>query len=438
MALSTKEHDPPQGPQESGGTRPAEVIEALSSILQSVPFRSSKQIQRLFQFIVSETLAGRADALKERNIGTAVFDRRPDYDTNDDPVVRLRVGELRKRLALYYQATQDHSVLISIPSGSFRAVFERGGEIQAGLPQASLQTSPDAPSGKAISRAPFGIGWQGTGSPPKRVIWWIAIGASLAIGALGVLAFVPSAQERALNKFWAPVLHDSRPVLVHIGNNAVYEVSDSFKDRYHKDHPLNEEEKMGFENYYSIPLGTNVPAEDLSLVRDVYHTNGDMTATISITSLLVRRNRPFDLRYGSDLAFGDFRQYPTVLVGAHNNYWTMSMTRKLRFGFEGYDAIVDRSNSGKRWVADVDRKEDYAIVCRMLDSSDGRAFIVVAGVGNGGTSAAATFITNGEYIAALAKSLPRGWEKKNLEVVLHASVKNQIPSNPDIVATHSW
>jgi hypothetical protein len=431
VALSTKEHDPLQGPQESGGTRPTEVLEALSSILQSVPFRSSKQIQRLFQFIVSETLAGRADALKERNIGTAVFDRRPDYDTNDDPVVRLRVGELRKRLALYYQATPDQPVLISIPSGSFRAVFERGGENQAGLPQASVETPPEAPSGKATSRTPFG-------SPPSRLIGWIAVGASLAIGALGVLAFVPSAPERALTRFWAPVLRDSRPVLVHIGNNAVYEVSDSFKDRYHKDHPLNEEEKMGFENYYSIPPGTNVPAEDLSLVRDVYHTNGDMTATISITSLLVRRNRPFDLRYGSDLAYGDFRQYPTVLIGAHNNYWTMSMTRKLRFGFEGYDAIVDRSNPGKRWVADVDRNEDYAIVCRMLDSSDGRAFIVVAGVGNGGTSAAAAFITNGEYVAALAKSLPRGWEKKNLEVVLHASVKNQIPSNPDVVATHSW
>src|SRR6185437_5653949 len=377
---------------------------------------------------------GRADALKERNIGTAVFDRRPDYDTNDDSVVRLRVGELRKRLALYYQSTPDQPVLISIPSGSFRAVFERGGEIAAGLPEPPAET----PARKASRLNSFGMARRHPRFPSNRLIGWIAIGASLAIAALGILAFVPSAQERALNRFWAPVLHDSRPVLVHIGNNAVYEVSDSFKDRYHKDHPLNEEEKMGFENYYSIPAGTNVPAEDLSLVRDVYHTNGDMTATISITSLLVRRNRPFDLRYGSDLAYGDFRQYPAVLIGAHNNYWTMSMTRKLRFGFEGYDAIVDRSNPGKRWVADVDRKEDYAIVCRMLDSSDGRAFIVAAGVGNGGTSAAATFITNGEYIAALAKSLPRGWEKKNLEVVLHASVKNQIPSNPDIVATHSW
>ena len=93
-------------PEANQAPRPAdasEVQQALSAILQSPPFRSTKQMQNLLRFIVSETLAGRGDLLKERNIGAHLFDKRPDYDTNSDPTVRLRVAELRKRLALYYQ-----------------------------------------------------------------------------------------------------------------------------------------------------------------------------------------------------------------------------------------------------------------------------------------------------------------------------------------------
>ena len=103
----------------------SDVRKTLSAILESAPFRSSIQIQKLLQHIVTETLAGRTEMLKERVIGASIFDKRSDYDTNQDPIVRLRVAEVRKRLAVYYQMARDESVLISIPSGSFRAVFER-------------------------------------------------------------------------------------------------------------------------------------------------------------------------------------------------------------------------------------------------------------------------------------------------------------------------
>ena len=63
--------------------------------------------------------------MKERVIGSEVFGRRPDYDTNSDPIVRARVAEVRKRLALYYQTEQEKAVRISVPLGSFKATFER-------------------------------------------------------------------------------------------------------------------------------------------------------------------------------------------------------------------------------------------------------------------------------------------------------------------------
>jgi len=125
LAHDVEKIDSPEG-HESSYTVPATVIQkTLSAILQSTPFHSSKQSQELLQYIVDQTLAGHLEMLKERIIGANVFNRRPDYDTNDDPIVRARAAEVRKRLALYYQTTREEEILISVPSGSFRAVFER-------------------------------------------------------------------------------------------------------------------------------------------------------------------------------------------------------------------------------------------------------------------------------------------------------------------------
>jgi hypothetical protein len=99
---------------------------------------------------------------------------------------------------------------------------------------------------------------------------------------------------------------------------------------------------------------------------------------------------------------------------------------------------VDRSDSQKHWSASDDFAEDYAIVSRVLNSRTGTIVFTAAGVGHAGTRAAAEFLTNPQSIAAMTKSLPKGWEKKNVQIVLHTSVINQLPSAPDVVAIYCW
>ena len=66
-------------------------------------FAPANSPQQLLRYIVDETLAGRSELLKERLIGVnASSGRRPDYDTNEDPIVRARAAEVRKRLAQFY------------------------------------------------------------------------------------------------------------------------------------------------------------------------------------------------------------------------------------------------------------------------------------------------------------------------------------------------
>ena len=115
------------------------------------------------------------------------------------------------------------------------------------------------------------------------------------------------------------------------------------------------------------------------------------------------------------------------------------MTENLRYVFDGRSAIVDRSNTQKHWsTAAHEITEDYAIVSRVLNSKTGTTVITAAGIGHAGTRAAAEFLCNPQSISALAKTLPQGWERKNLQIVLHTNVINQLPSAPDVVAIYYW
>src|SRR5436190_5744505 len=101
------------------------IEELMEDILRSVPFRTSRQCQDLFRYIVEHSLAGTDDSLRERVIGMEVFGRAPDYDTADDPVVRVRAADIRKRLAKYYQSRKSDPGhwTIDIPTGSYKAQF---------------------------------------------------------------------------------------------------------------------------------------------------------------------------------------------------------------------------------------------------------------------------------------------------------------------------
>ena len=66
-------------------------------------FSHSKRYPNLLRYVVEQTLQGQTAPLKERTLGVEVFDRKLDYDTSLDPVVRTTAGEIRKRIAQYYQ-----------------------------------------------------------------------------------------------------------------------------------------------------------------------------------------------------------------------------------------------------------------------------------------------------------------------------------------------
>jgi TolB-like protein len=105
----------------------AGVIQAqLSKVLQSPLFQQSLTLSRFLQFVVEETLAGRESELKEYVIALSVLSKRPDFNPQTDPIVRIHAGRLRRCLTEYYlQEGRHDELVISIPKGAYVPQFNK-------------------------------------------------------------------------------------------------------------------------------------------------------------------------------------------------------------------------------------------------------------------------------------------------------------------------
>src|SRR5208282_4779953 len=102
---STHDQTAVSPPHRLDGEKRQQILHELENILESRFFRSAGRSKQFLSFVVQHKLDGHTELLKERTIGVEIFERRHDYATGDDPVVRVQAGEVRRRLHEYYQAT---------------------------------------------------------------------------------------------------------------------------------------------------------------------------------------------------------------------------------------------------------------------------------------------------------------------------------------------
>ncbi|MFP5229488.1 MAG: hypothetical protein ACLGXA_17895 [Acidobacteriota bacterium] len=418
--------------------------QTLSEIFHSAPFRASKQSQHLLQYIVDQTLAGHGELLKERLIGVNVFGRRPDYDTNEDPIVRARVAEVRKRLAQFYLAEGNHTpVRIEISPGSYLASIN---EVhRAAEPETAAVAAVVEPASEAVTPIPAPAVaervQEDRHAPERRMLRWIPVVGCLAV-CLAIGAWFAFRTPAPIDIFWKPFVDASGPVLVYSGANAVYMLSNDFLNEYQATHRLDTLESQGRE--YVIPLSsqTKLKPQDLVALKNDFVTIGDLAANVRVASLLSTRRKSFDLRCGEDVAFGDLRESPTILIGAFNNSWTIELTGDLPYRFGRGLTIKEEGGGNQVWTPSYTTDQivaiDYAVVTRIPHSKTGKPLIAIAGITQSGTRAAADFITDPDQVKKLVSMAPKDWAQKNLQIVLQTKVVNAIPTSPTIVAMKSW
>lgn len=429
---------------------PRERIEStLATIVVSEPFRTSPQCRDLLQHIVSHTLNSEHELLKERVLGATVFGRKPDYDTASDSIVRVRAADVRKRLAQFYQsdACLPGMIRIDVPTGGYHASFRALSE----APQkAAAQTanshdeSGNGPEMFAGAGSALPADRSGAGSA-KGTRSWLRIGASflLLLTVAGVCWAVWRPHKVTLfEQFWAPALSSPKAITIYNADNPAYRLRCDGEGMRNQNPFLLAQAPIGLHN---VPCEQTkgIKASDLIPIHNQLITIGDGYATALLCALFARHDKPYQLRYASELSFIDLRYSPAVLIGAFNNEWTLETTRELKFVFSEYPSIRERGGQNRVWALahvapDGKTTEDYAIVSRVFNTDTGQVLIATAGITQYGTRAAGEFLTTEGELGSALRNLPSGWAKRNVQFVIHTQVFRDTPGRPMVVASSAW
>ncbi len=98
----------------------ARVQEQVKRICASEEFTAKPLLCGMLSYIVTEFLEGRGELIKGYSIATDVFGRDDDFDPDQNSLVRIHAGRLRRQLKLYYlEAGTEDPIVIQIPKGRY-------------------------------------------------------------------------------------------------------------------------------------------------------------------------------------------------------------------------------------------------------------------------------------------------------------------------------
>jgi hypothetical protein len=412
------------------------VLQELERIQASRFFKNSQRSRQFLEYIVTRKLEGRGEELKERTIGAELFQRPANYATGEDPVVRVQAGEVRRRLEQFYQSESDQPIVrIELAVGSYAPQFH--------LRSVEPVEKPEEP-------LPVRAETVGTVSTPQRKmlvgsVVLLCVAAAIAAVVYGVRVHNRAQQATATEQFWAPALASQQPVLICLAKPVVYRPALELYRKYSNNHPGSFTTEVERSNQV-LPLDPQTPLVWSEMVSypDYGAAAGDVEAAVSMSALLGKLGKPTQVRIGDHYTFEDLRNSPSAVIGAFNNKWTMQITSGLHFRFvedEGTYSIHENIPGGRSWVPNISKsqvQQDYAIVARLLDSNTGQFTIVAAGILGNGTQAAGEFVSKPALLEKSLRTVPAGWQNKNLEFVLQTDITDTVAGPPSVVAYYSW
>lgn len=417
-----------------------EILDELERVLASRYFRQSKKYPAFLRFIVEKTLNNESDELKERMIGVELFGRYSDYLTNDDPVVRVTAGEVRKRLAQYYQTEQPGGVFfIHLPVGSYAPQFRKT-ESPDTAPAADSVSDPPSlqevlpaeihPAVGADSAEVFHLPPAAGRGLRSRVVLPVLLGLLMLLfafaqifGSRGLARIRRNAGPvDALDAFWQPLLVTPQTILI-------YAQEVDFPDT----NPSGDVGALNSSDHFRktrlIPTAT-------------------MTEIASTTAFLMKHDKGFNVQPSSHISFYDLQGGPFVVFGAIDDPWVHRLTDNLPFHIVREDngtlRIASRQNPGiPNWSLDpgisyASQKVDYAIVARVRDQTTNQYAVVATGLGERGLFAAGRFLRSSIYAGSLAHNAPAWSKAQNVEIVISAPVMNGTIGPPRVEASCDW
>ncbi|MFC6644869.1 hypothetical protein ACFQBQ_04540 [Granulicella cerasi] len=393
-----------------------EIDQELELILAHTLFRHSRRLPAFLQHVVQESLRhGEAAPLKERTLGVEVFGRKPDYDTNADPIVRVTATELRKKLAQYYYTDgRESRIHIELPPGTYLPLFRRQtAPVAVEAPAAEAAVPPEQAASHTESPASEVPAFGET--RPSATPWKTLSLLLAALLVITIAGYYPVLRRNApapIDTFWTSFAGSAGTTVI------------------------------------VMPVIRRVPVAEVVSPSSVSVTPSlsieDTTIASRVAGRLEKANLKYWLASSSDISFSELRTGPAIFIGALDNAWTLRLSSDLPFHFEEsadsrQASIVSRDGKTK-WTVDITTPHqriahDYGIVAKFRSPLSGEPSVLIAGISSQGTQAAGELLTSSTVFKDAFAKL-RGVE--NFELVVETQAVDGRAGPPHIVALKTW
>jgi len=403
----------------------------IEVLVSSHTLHGSESLCKLLRYLAHHALKDPNGRVKEYQIATEVFGRRPDFDPQSDSMIRVQAGRLRAKLSEYYSGEgANDAVIVELPKGTYHLQFHHRAAADGKERNAS-------PSGVAPAIAP----------PEPMVVsapYWkvVAIGLGIllvvAIAIISslltsrklsptVLAGVSEPTPVEFQELWKPFLRGSQePWLIF--SNA----------------PFIGRPETGMRYY-------NPSRDGGGEVWDHYTGVGEVLAVHELDQVFSTLQRRIRVKRGSLFSIDDVRNNDLIFLGSPAENLTLTEIPNTRaFVFR---RVTDGARKGDLSIVNVSPRagepasvvaspsgqpltEDYAVIALMPGLDPARSVIIFAGTTTFGTQGAVEYACHAHSVIQLMSHLAIGTngEVKPFEALVRVKVTHGVPVDTELVA----
>ena len=410
--------------------------ELVERIISSSAFIKSPRLCSFLVYVCDLSLHGRGDEINEVNIGKALFDRAPDYDSSVDGIVRSHASRLRQRLEQYFNEEGAHeTVRLLIPKGGYMPLFEERTPALGPAPL-SFPSAPDLRPAKQTT----------TGDRRLRLIQ--LLGAALALACVAILCLAVRLRERAgpqmvtiRNPLWARLFPPDRSTMIVASDTGLT----SLRTLTGKNVDLAEYLSGDYRNHISRPLGTTPDvASELGARR--YTSIVDLNIVTRFYQLPAMPANRIQVRYARDLQPNDLKDGPVILLGSHEGTpWIELFEGRMNFvlvkdqqkhSFVVFNRSPRAGESARYEVNHLDPQHKiYGLIALQPNLEGSGQILILEGTSMAGTESAADFVfDDARLLPFLEKIKTRGGTIPYFELLLQSNSMNGSASQSEILA----
>ncbi len=419
-----------------------EIRDQLRRILASKHFAKTRKRNRFLEFVCEQALLGNSDKLNEYLLGVEVYGRGPDFNPQEDAIVRVQASDIRKSLKDYYaDEGKSDPWRIDLPPGHYIPLFAKApGTQPAVAPMPVQEEKPVTPTPNFVRRNWLVL---------LLAILCAALSAALisqrfGVGPTVVVGGMPSLPP-GTEWFWQPFVPPAEPPLIVVPNNPL------LRPAHHGDSPT------------TVANGHLIPKSKLGEFRDTVHFRelrefnyvpdmtdftglGESLGLINFFELFSSVKQKVRVKPARLVDFDALKRGNAIMLGGTQG-WS-SRIFLYPDGFSLHAGVIEnkhpRPGELSEYKPEFDSltnslRRDYALVLMLPNLNPEHRILLTYGIYTKGTQAAIEYVTNTECLQELHRQLSAlSPDKKTVpkffQVLLTTKVENDVPGKAAFVS----